>query len=217
VATGKSTIAKKLAASIGYIYYDTGAMYRAITYGIIKNKINMDDPVQLKNYLDSFSMDIKVMHGDRRYYLDREDITLKIRADDVTSLVSKVSAIGAVREKLVAFQRELALGVNAVFEGRDMGTVVFPDASLKIFLIASPEVRAQRRFDEMKTKFPEETKDLTLDKVLKEITDRDEYDSTRALSPLKKADDAFVVDTSNLSLDDIVYKILECRDAKKKK
>lgn len=215
IATGKSTIAKHLAAAIGYIYFDTGAMYRAFTYGVLKNKVNIEQPEELDAYLKTFDFDIKVKKGDKRYYVGQDDVTDLIRQDDVTSQVSRISANARVREKLVDFQRELARGVNAVFEGRDMGTVVFPNADLKIFLTGRPDVRAKRRFEEMKAKFPEVCKDLTLEKVLQDLFARDDYDSKREISPLKKAEDAFEVDTSDLSIEEIVYKILEFKDTRK--
>lgn len=215
IATGKSTIAKKLAEEIGYIYFDTGAMYRCLTYGIIKKKINYNDPQELEQYLKNFICDIKIKRGDRHYYFEGEEITNKIRLDEVTGLVSQISCIKAVREKLVALQRELAVGVNAVFEGRDMGTVVFPNAQLKIFLTGRPEVRAKRRFEELKAKFPNETADLTIEKTLEEINQRDKLDMSREISPLKKADDAFVIDTSDVTIDEIVIKILEYKDTMK--
>lgn len=217
VATGKSTIAKKLASAIGYIYFDTGAMYRILTYALVKEGISVEDTNKLKEFLKTFEFDIKIVKGERRYYLGEEEVTAKIRYESVTSQVSKVSASPIVREKLLGIQREFAKGVNAVFEGRDMGTVVFPEAHIKIFLTGSPEVRAQRRFDEQITKYPEDSKGLTLEKVLKEINERDLYDSTRETSPLKKADDAFELDTSNLTIDEIVFKILEYKDTRKTK
>lgn len=212
IATGKSTIAKRLAHEIGFIYFDTGAMYRCITYAILKKNINIEDPAALAAFLNQFKFEIKIKHGDRFYFVDGEDVTLKIRGEEVTSNVSKISAISSVREKLVSLQREHAVGVNAVFEGRDMGTVVFPNAQLKIFLIGRPEVRAARRFAELREKFPKETENLTLDKVLQDINARDSYDSSRENSPLKQADDACVIDTSDLSLDEIILKILEFKD-----
>jgi cytidylate kinase len=217
VATGKSTIARKLALALGYIYFDTGAMYRALTYGILKNKINVDDPQQLTDYLHKFHYNIRARFGEKAYFVDHEDVTEAIRKSEVTSQVSRISAIPAVRERLVVLQRDMASGVHAVFEGRDMGTVVFPDAGLKIFLSGRPEVRAKRRFDELKTKYPQDSADLTMDKVLEDLNKRDLYDSTRAASPLKKADDAYEVDTSDLSPDEIVTKILELRDVKSRK
>jgi CMP/dCMP kinase len=215
IATGKSSLAKKLASEIGFIFFDTGAMYRCLTYGILKHKVNIDDAAALAEFLKHFKFDIKIRHGERIHLVDGEDISLKIRGAEVTSNVSKVSAIPSVREKLVALQREMAIGVNAVFEGRDMGTVVFPNAQLKIFLTGRSEVRAARRFNELREKFPEETKDLTLERVIEEINARDTYDTQRETSPLKQAEDACVVDTSDLSIDEIILKILEFKDTMK--
>lgn len=217
VATGKSTVAKKLAKALGYIYFDTGAMYRALTYGILKHEIDIRSEEALKSYLDQFDLNIKMKLGDKYYFVDGEDVTDKIRSEAVTSKVSEVSAIPLVREKLVALQREMAQGVNAVFEGRDMGTVVFPNADLKIFLTGDPKVRAERRYAELLTKFPELKETLSFEKCLNDINRRDELDSTRAVSPLKEAEDAFTVDTTNLSPDEVVYRILECKDLARKR
>lgn len=215
IATGKSTLAKKLAHEIGYIYFDTGAMYRCLTYGILKRKVNIEDAQELDEFLKDFKFEIKIKHGERFYYADGEDVTDKIRMGEVTSNVSKISAKKAVRDKLVTIQRELADGVNAVFEGRDMGTVVFPNAQLKIFLTGRADVRAKRRFDELRMKFPKETQDLTFEKILEDINQRDKYDTQREISPLKQADDALIIDTSDLTLDEIVLKILEFKDTMK--
>jgi len=215
VATGKSSVAKKLAAAIGFIFFDTGAMYRTLTYGILKHKINVHQAELLQKFLDGFDMDIRVLHHERLYFFEDEDVSRKIRGNEVTKAVSEVSAIKEVRDKLIMLQRELSQGVNAVFEGRDMGTVVFPDAALKIFLTGRNEIRAKRRFDELAAKYPEEAKNLTLEKCLEDINARDDYDSTRNNSPLRQAQDAFVVDTSELTVDEVVYKILEYKDAKR--
>lgn len=209
IATGKSTIAKRLSEKLGFIYFDTGAMYRCITYGVIQKNIDIDNPTSLENFLSQFTFEIKIHHGEKRYFIAEQDVTDQIRTEEVTNLVSQVSAIGSVREKLVNLQRELANGVNAIFEGRDMGTVVFPQAALKIFLTGRPELRAERRFKELKTKYPKDNANLTLEKTLEEINRRDRYDSTRALSPLLQADDAYEIDTSDLTVDEIVDKILE--------
>lgn len=215
VATGKSTIAKNLAAAVGYIYFDTGAMYRAFTLGVIRSKVDLKDADALKKFMEDFSFEIKIKRGERRYFIGEDDVSDLIRQDEVTSLVSEVSANLMVREFFLKFQRELGGGVNAVFEGRDMGSAVFPDAQIKIFLTGRPEVRAKRRYDELMTKYPEQNKGLTLEKVLKDLIARDAYDSTREHSPLKKADDAFELDTSDLSIEEIIFKILEYKDTLK--
>jgi CMP/dCMP kinase len=212
IATGKSTIAKAVAKELGYIYFDTGAMYRCLTYGIIKHTVNFENPAELKKHLDQFRFDIKLKMGEKRYFVENEDVTDKIRLEQVTSKVSQISAIKEVREKLVALQKELSLGVNAVFEGRDMGSVVFPEAQIKIFLVGKPEIRAKRRFAELRTKYPAETENLTLEQVLTEINQRDAYDMSREISPLCQAKNAYVIDTSDLSLSDILIKILEYKD-----
>jgi len=219
VATGKSGVAKKLAESIGYIFFDTGAMYRTLTYGILKDKIDIKQPDQLQQFLDQFpsKFDIKIVQRERRYYFEGEEVTQHIRGQEVTSAVSEVSASKAVRDKLIALQRELAVGVNAVFEGRDMGTVVFPDATLKIFLTGRDDIRSKRRFDELKTKYSQDSQNLTLEQCLIDINKRDTIDSTRENSPLIQAKDAYVIDTSDLTMDEVVFRILECMDSLKTK
>lgn len=217
VATGKSTVAKRLAESIGFIFFDTGAMYRAFTYGVMKNGIDLSNREQFAAYIKQFQYKIKIIRGQRRYFTGSEDVTDAIRSQEVTALVSQISAIPSVREKLVGFQRTLATGVNAVFEGRDMGTTVFPDADLKIFLTGRPEIRAKRRYNELVAKNPELAHTLTLEQCLVDVNKRDEYDSKRENSPLQQAPDAFVIDTSDLSIEDIVFKILECKDSTKSK
>lgn len=212
VATGKSTVARRLAEQLGYIYFDTGAMYRAVAYGIMKQNVDIEDPAALAAFLNGFHFSIQVRRGSKHYFIGDEDVTEQIRSQAVTGHVSKIAAQRAVRDKLVALQRSMAQGVNAVFEGRDMGSVVFPKADLKIFLTASPEVRARRRLDELRRDRPEEAKELTLEQMTREIEERDRYDSTRENSPLRKASDAFEVDTSNRTIDEVVFQILECKD-----
>lgn len=217
VATGKSSVAKKLAEALGFIFFDTGAMYRAITYSILKHHIDIKNTQQLSDFLDQFQFKIKVIHNHRHYFVESEDITDAIRTQDVTAHVSEISSFGPIREKLVAIQRNYAIGVNAVFEGRDMGTTVFPNAELKVFLTGKPEVRTKRRYDELIAKNPDLAKTLTLEQCMDDINKRDQYDSSREISPLRQAKDAFVIDTSDLSLEDVVFKILECKDMAKNK
>ncbi len=216
VATGKSSVAKQLAKSLGYIFFDTGAMYRSMAYGILHDNIDIHDEKQLKKYLDSFDFDMKIKQGEKHYYVDGKDVTTIIRGLDVTEKVSEVAAIPMVREKLIAIQREYSWGVNAVFEGRDMGTVVFPDADLKIYLTGNPEVRAERRLKELKERFPDMADQLTYEKVLEDLNKRDQFDTSRQMSPLRAAEDAYIIDTSELSLEDVVNKALEFKDRKKR-
>jgi CMP/dCMP kinase len=215
VATGKSSVAKKLAESLGFIFFDTGAMYRAITYSILKHHVNIRDLAELIAALDHFQFKIKVIHGQKHYFIESEDITDIIRTQEVTAAVSEVSSLAPVREKLVTIQHGHAQGVNAVFEGRDMGTTVFPNADLKIFLTGRIEIRGKRRYTELVAKNPELTKILTLERCIEDVQQRDSYDSTREISPLRQAQDAFVIDTSDISVEDVVFKILECKDTAK--
>jgi cytidylate kinase len=217
VATGKSTVAKKLASSIGYIYFDTGAMYRACTFGLLDAGIDLNDVGAITAFLDTFDFRIKVMRGERRYFLGLLDVTDAIRSERVTANVPKVSAMPIVRSKITSLLRELAKGVNAVFEGRDMGTVVFPDAQVKVFLSVRPEVAAKRRYEELLAKYPEEAKATSVEKMLEDIKRRNEYDSTREVAPLKQPPDAGVIDTSDLTVDEVVNKILEYKDTLKLK
>jgi CMP/dCMP kinase len=217
VGTGKSVVAKKLAEELGFVFFDTGAMYRSLTYGILKHRIDINQPEQLQKFLDQFKFDLKISRGERHYFFEDEDITKKIRGNEVTLFVSEVSAKKAIRIKLVELQRQLAVGVNAVFEGRDLGTFVFPHADLKIFLTGRDDVRAKRRHQELKVKYPEESKNLTFENCLADINRRDAYDSSREHSPLCKAEDAFVIDTSDLNVEGVVNKILEFKDRLKKK
>ena len=204
--TGKTTIARRLAEKLAYNYFDTGAMYRALTHLVIKNQIDIYDAKALSIFLADFHLDIKDVAGQKHYYVDGEDVTDVIRTQEVTQKVSEISANGAIRNAIVEIQRGFGKNNNAVFEGRDMGTVVFPKAEYKIFLTARPTVRAERRYLELKeknTQAPVQEQD-----ILKELMARDHSDSTREISPLKEAAGALLIDTSDLSIDQVVEQIL---------
>lgn len=202
--TGKTTVAKKVAEKLGFSYFDTGAMYRAVTYKILKDKISLSDKKQLVPFLEAFHFQIKNVERQKRYFVAEEDVTEVIRSSNVTKNVSSVAALGEVRQTIVKMQRQFATTGNAVFEGRDMGTIVFPKAELKIFLTARPAVRAERRYLEIKDKIAGSTQE----EIMKDIMERDHYDTSREISPLKQAEDAHLIDTSDVSIDEVVEQIV---------
>jgi cytidylate kinase len=195
-ACGKSTLAKSLAKHLGYTFVDSGAMYRAVAYYSLENGLILEndaiDEAKLLQVLNSLSIQLGT---DQKVWLNDKDVTKVIRSPRVASIVSKVATIKAVREQLVLLQRQMSIGGGIVMDGRDIGTVVFPHAELKIFVTASIEVRTQRRLEELKAKGE------LIDKaaVKQNLIDRDHQDSTRQESPLKKAADAIILDTSDLS------------------
>jgi cytidylate kinase len=199
-ASGKSTTAKALAKRLNYTYIDTGAMYRAITLKLLRENAYdtaFTDEAMLKALLDA--TDIHLEHG--AVFLDGEDVSDKIRTHDISSKVSKVSSLKLVREKLTECQKKFGNEKGIVMDGRDIGTVIFPDADLKVFMTASARERAKRRLEELQLKG--ETA-LTLDDLEQDILRRDKEDSERALAPLRKAADAIELDTSSLSIDEQV-------------
>jgi CMP/dCMP kinase len=202
--TGKTTIARLIAEKLKFQYFDTGAMYRALTYQIGKAQVDLGNQEMLGPFLEHFRFDIRDVGKQKRYFADGEDITEVIRTPQVTQKVSEVAAHPDVRKALVTIQREFGKGKNAVFEGRDMGSVVFPKAELKIFLTARPAVRAERRYLE----FKEKKMPATQEEVLQELLERDHFDSTREISPLKQAEDAHLIDTSDLSIEQVINQIL---------
>jgi cytidylate kinase len=193
---GKSTLAKALAKALNYTFIDSGAMYRAVAFYCLEQGFISDldeiDSTQLLQQLDQISI---ILSSDQKVWLNNQDITEVIRSPKVAGVVSKVAAIKAVRTKLVELQRQMSIGGGIVMDGRDIGTVVFPNAELKIFVTASIEVRTQRRLAELKAK----GEDIDEVAVQQNLLDRDHQDSTRAESPLKQAADAVVLDTSALS------------------
>lgn len=195
---GKSTLAKQLAAALKYSYVDTGAMYRAVTLYFIRNQVDLFHPEQITNALQNITIEFKVNVNlnTQETYLNGENIENEIRVNPrVASAVSDVSAISEVRRFLVKQQQQMGKQKGIVMDGRDIGTVVFPFAELKLFVTADPQVRAQRRLDEL----VEKGQQTTFDEVLANLEKRDHIDSNRADSPLKQADDAVVLDNSNLT------------------
>ena len=196
---GKSTISKIIADKIGFFYLDTGAMYRSYTYYYIKNCYDIKN----EELVNSKLKDITLMIKDGKFLLNGQDVNKEIRSQEVTSKVSLISSYRLVREKLVEEQRHLASTNNSVLDGRDIGSTVLPNASIKFYLDAKAEIRAERRLQQLNRT------DITHDEVLADIIRRDKYDSSRSISPLKKADDAIVIDTSNLDIDEVVNLMLK--------
>lgn len=197
---GKSTIAKQLAARLGYIYIDSGAMYRAVTLYFLQNNIDLDNNAQVVLALSNIIIDFRWSEtaGFAETYLNSQNVEQIVRSKEVTQNVSKVSAVGSVRRFLVAQQQLIGKNKGIVMDGRDIGTVVFPNAELKLFMTADINVRAKRRFAELLTK----EIDMSLNEIEANLAERDHLDSTRTESPLRKADDAIVIDNSNLSLNE---------------
>lgn len=202
---GKSSIAKALSKRLGYIYIDTGAMYRAVALFFLENNVADGTDSRIESLLDKLEISIKYEDGAQKVILNGEDVTGKLRLEEIGKLASKFSAIGSVREKLVALQRKLAQKENVVMDGRDIGTVVLPNADLKIYLSASSKVRAKRRYLELLEKGQT---DLDINDIEDEIIKRDEADMNREISPLKQADDAYYLDSSDMTLEEVVSKIL---------
>lgn len=212
-STGKSTLAKELAQALNYIYVDTGAMYRAVTFYALQQRfISKDffDSKSLISNLDEISLDF-VFNEDLGYaemYLNGVNVEREIRSMEVSSFVSKVATVSEVRAKLVQQQQVYGNNKGVVMDGRDIGTVVFPDAELKIFMTASSEVRAQRRYLELKEKGAQ----VTFDEVMANVQERDEMDSSRKDAPLIQAADAVVIDNSEMTRKeqfDLIYKLVQ--------
>ena len=197
-ASGKSTSAKLLAEKLKFLYLDTGAMYRCIALAVIENQIDIKNKQSLKDFIDNFKLEMRTIDGVSVFLINGENVSKKIRSSLVSKKVSEISAIPLIRKYMVSMQRSFAKNTKCVVEGRDIGTVVFPKATIKFFMIASVEVRAKRRQLELR-RLGEE---LTLKDLQKDIEARDKYDSERSHSPLKKAFDAIEIDTTNMTLRD---------------
>ncbi|MBW6515858.1 MAG: (d)CMP kinase [Candidatus Cloacimonetes bacterium] len=202
-ASGKSTTAKILARKLGYTYIDTGAMYRAVAFKIIESGIDFQDTDQLDKLLAEIDICFKHINEEQRIFLDNKDVSTRIREQDITKLSSEIAVIGAVRERMVAMQREMGRSGGIVMDGRDIGTVVFPDADFKFFVTASVRTRAIRRWKEIGDN------SIALEEIEKDLIWRDQNDSNREIAPLRKAEDAIEVDTTNMSITEQVNYIMK--------
>ena len=201
-ASGKSTTAKGISKKLGIMHLDTGAMYRAVTLGLKKTGISLEDEVSIQKFL----VQADISFGDEnRIFLNGSDVSREIRSADISSRVSAVSALPIIREAMVRIQRKIAENTDCVLEGRDIGTIVFPNADFKFFLIADMEVRAKRRLLELEA-MGETT---TLSELINDIEKRDRLDSSRDHSPLIQAEDAILIDTSGITIDDQINKIVK--------
>ncbi len=210
--TGKGTVTKKVAKKFNLVNIDTGATYRCVALETINRNVSVDDLESIKQILQEIKIDMKNENGKLNIYLNEENVTEKIRTKEVDNIVGKISKIKEVREKLVDFQRKLAEGKDVIMEGRDITTVVFPRADVKIYLDASSEERANRRYKQNKEKGIE----CTYEEVLKNIEERDKIDSEREIGALKKADDAILIDTTKMNINQVVKEISKIIEKEKK-
>ncbi len=211
-SAGKSTVAKIIAKNMGYIYLDTGAMYRACTLVAKQNHLAYDDQSGILKALNNNIISFKNINDDQRVYINDKDVSFDIRTPEITANVSQVSALSEIRKKMVEIQRKIAGENNIIMDGRDIGTTVLPNADVKIFLIASVASRAKRRYLD----FKEKGINQNLTDIEKDIADRDYKDMHRKISPLRKAEDAYQVDTTDMSIDQVVNKLTQIIKKNKK-
>jgi CMP/dCMP kinase len=202
---GKSTLAKALAKELHYAYVDTGAMYRAVTLNFLDENVDINDIQEVKEALSKIELHFERTPKGNHIFLNGADVEDKIRTMRVSEMVSPVSTISVVRRAMVAQQQQMGKRKGIVMDGRDIGTVVFPNAELKIFLTADTEIRTQRRFDELKSK----GQDATFEEIKNNLTERDLIDSNRADSPLRQAEDAILIDNSHLTPSEQLLKVLD--------
>ena len=206
---GKSTIAKRVAKEMGYIYVDTGAMYRSLALYFIRLGIDKDDEARISEAVKDADVTIKYVNGEQHVLLNDENVTGLIRTEEVGNMASASSVYSSVRSKLLDLQRNLAASNDVIMDGRDIGTCVLPNAQVKVFLTASVDTRADRRYKEL----VEKGENPDLDKIKKDIEERDYRDSHRENAPLRQADDATLVDSSNMSIEEVVDAIISlCKD-----
>lgn len=202
---GKSTVARRVAAALNYLYIDTGAMYRAIALAVLEEGVGPDDGAAVERLARGLDVELVPSAAGNRVLLEGRDVTERIRAPEVSAAVSQVAALPGVRHRMVQLQRRLAAGGGVVMDGRDIGTVVFPDADVKVFLTASAEERARRRWLELRAAGHAPS----LDDIRANIESRDRLDSTRDVAPLRKAEDAVEIDTTDKTVDEVVDQVLE--------
>jgi cytidylate kinase len=201
---GKSTTARRLAERLGYVYIDTGAMYRAVGWKAVQEKIDPADEEMLADLCRRTEVSISRSDGEPKISVDGRDVSGEIRTPEMGMMASAVSQSASVRARLLALQRELGKGGGVVMDGRDIGTVVFPDADVKFFLDAGVEERGLRRYRELKAK----DADVDLERITREIGDRDRQDSSRSLAPLRRADNAFLIDSTALDINEVLERML---------
>ncbi len=202
---GKSSIAKLAAEKMNYVYVDTGAMFRTMAYYFLTNGIDPKEEEQVNDNCNAIRIDIQYQTGEQHIFLNGKDVSKEIRQEEVGNNASIVAKYPKVREKLLELQRSLAASTDVIMDGRDIGTVVLPDAECKIFLTASPRVRAERRYKEL----VEKGESCDLAQIEKDIIARDEQDMNREIAPLKQAEDAILIDSSDLSIEEVVNRIME--------
>lgn len=202
---GKSTIARRVAEALGFVYVDTGSMYRAVTWRVLHQGISPADTERVAEITRSLKLELRPGPDGQQVYANGEDVTAFIRTPEVNANVSDVAKIREVREQLVRKQQEMTAAKCVVMDGRDIGTHVIPDAEVKVFLTASPRVRAERRFHELKDSQP----DLTVEQLEQDIARRDKIDEQREVSPLVRASGAVLIDSTNMTIPEVVERILE--------
>lgn len=203
---GKSTVARGAAKKLGYIYVDTGALYRTVALYVLQNGRNVHDPERVKAALSDIRIELRFVGGVQRVYLNGQDVSEEIRTPEVSMGASAVAALPCVREFLFEQQRRIAREKDCIMDGRDIGTVVLPDAQVKVFLTASAEERARRRHREL----VEKGEDVPFEEVLRDVQERDYNDSHRAVAPLKQAKDAMLLDTTGMTLEESVNRLIQC-------
>lgn len=203
--SGKGTITKNVERKLGFLNLDTGATYRCVALETLRNNLRLDQETEIIKIAKNIKIEINNKRDKDIIYLNGEDVSTKIREKEVTAIVSQVSSIISVREEMVKVQRNLAKGKNVIVEGRDIGTVVFPNADLKIYLDASEEIRAQRRYKENQ----EKGIDMTYEEVLENVRMRDYNDMHKKVGALKKAEDAIIIDSTNLTIEEVTDKVIE--------